>query len=53
MSDDRSDVAKLILKLDPVLRHPVRFSIITILLVAGSKTEGELAKSLDISWGAS
>ncbi|RLF04128.1 MAG: transcriptional regulator [Thermoprotei archaeon] len=51
MSKEEDDVAKEILKLDPILRHPVRFSILTILVVSGYRTEGELAKSLRISWG--
>jgi len=46
-----SEVIELITSLDPVLRHPTRFSIVTILLTTGPKTMGEIAKILNIDWG--
>ncbi len=51
MNYESDSIAKHILNLDPVLRHPIRFSILTILIFSGSKTEGEIVKSLGISWG--
>jgi len=47
MSKEEDDVAKEILKLDPILRHPVRFSILTILVVSGYRTEGEHISKLE------
>ena len=46
-----SEIVRVVARLDPVLRHPTRFSIVTILITTGPKTMGEIAKILDIDWG--
>ncbi len=49
MSDE--EVISLIMDLDPNLRHPVRFSIMTVLITTGPKTMGEIAKIIGVPWG--
>ncbi len=44
-------IYRLLQSLDPVLRHPTRFSIVTLLMVSGPQTEGEIARKLEIAWG--
>lgn len=46
-----ADVYRLALSLDPVLRHPARFSIITLIIVSGPATESKIARTLGIDWG--
>jgi len=46
-----SDIYSGVLGLDPVLRHPTRFAIVTLLLVAGPQTEGDVARKLNLAWG--
>ncbi|RLE59883.1 MAG: hypothetical protein DRJ35_04720 [Thermoprotei archaeon] len=48
MSDD---IYEALSSLDPVLRHPTRFAIITLLIVSGPQTEGDISKKLRISGG--
>ena len=45
------EIIELVEKLDPVLRHPTRFNIVTVLIVSGPKTMGEIARILDLKWG--
>jgi len=49
--NEKYKILNIINELDPLLRHPTRFSIITILLTSGPKTMGEIAKILNIDWG--
>lgn len=48
MSDEIYDN---LFSLDPLLRHPTRFAIMTLLLVTGPQTESEISKKLKIPWG--
>ena len=42
---------RLLGRLDPVLRHPTRFALMTLLIVSGPLTEGEAARKLGLAWG--
>ncbi len=46
-----SDIYAAVRDLDPVLRHPTRFALMTLLIVSGPLTEGEAAKKLGVAWG--
>lgn len=48
MSDE---IYQLLSTLDPTLRHPTRFAIMTLLIVSGPQTEGEIARKLNLKWG--
>ena len=45
------DIYSALSSLDPVLRHPSRFSIMTLLILSGPQTEGDIVKKLGIAWG--
>lgn len=45
------DIYSALSSLDPVLRHPARFSIMTLLILSGPQTEGDIVKKLGIAWG--
>ena len=45
------DIYGLLANLDPVLRHPTRFAIVTLLLFSGPQSEGDIARKLRLQWG--
>jgi len=45
------DIYSALSSLDPVLRHPTRFSIMTLLILSGPQSEGDIVKKLKIAWG--
>ncbi len=42
---------KLLSELDPVLNHPTRFGVMTVLFAIGPQTVGDLVRILNVSYG--